>query len=55
MKTCLQKPKTFLPKEHIWVNPDCGLKTRDWPETKDALKNLVTAAKNLRSQTLELV
>ncbi|GAL61953.1 5-methyltetrahydropteroyltriglutamate-homocysteine methyltransferase [Algibacter lectus] len=55
IENLLTKAKNVLPKEHIWVNPDCGLKTRDWPETKDALKNLVTAAKNLRSQTLELV
>ena len=55
IENLLKKAKNVLPKEHIWVNPDCGLKTRDWPETKDALKNLVAAAKNLRSQTLELV
>ncbi|WP_199270206.1 5-methyltetrahydropteroyltriglutamate--homocysteine S-methyltransferase [Algibacter sp. L3A6] len=55
IENLLTKAKNVLPKEHIWVNPDCGLKTRDWPETKDALKNLVTAAKNLRSQTLEFV
>ncbi|WP_405296985.1 5-methyltetrahydropteroyltriglutamate--homocysteine S-methyltransferase [Algibacter sp. Ld11] len=55
IENLLIKAKNVLPKEHIWVNPDCGLKTRDWPETRDALKNLVTAAKNLRSKTLELV
>lgn len=37
-----------IPKENIWLNPDCGLKTRDWPETKKALKNLVEVAKKLR-------
>ena len=55
IENLLTKAKNVLPKEHIWVNPDCGLKTRDWPETRDALKNLVTAAKNLRSKTLELI
>ncbi|WP_067146382.1 5-methyltetrahydropteroyltriglutamate--homocysteine S-methyltransferase [Pseudotamlana agarivorans] len=51
----INKAKNVLPKEHIWVNPDCGLKTRDWPETKTALKNLVKAAKKLRENALELV
>ena len=40
----LQKASNLLPIENIWVNPDCGLKTRDWPETKKALENLVQAA-----------
>ncbi|GAA3580229.1 hypothetical protein GCM10022395_30920 [Snuella lapsa] len=51
----LVKAKNVLPKEHIWVNPDCGLKTRDWPETKKALENIVNAANNLRKQETELV
>ncbi|GAA4235166.1 5-methyltetrahydropteroyltriglutamate--homocysteine S-methyltransferase [Postechiella marina] len=50
----LIKAKNVLPKEHIWVNPDCGLKTRDWPETKTALINLVKAAKKLRTEVLEI-
>ncbi len=32
-----------LPKEQLWINPDCGLKTRKWPEVKESLKNLVAA------------
>ena len=32
----------------IWVNPDCGLKTRKWEEVRPALENLVAAARNLR-------
>ncbi len=32
-----------LPKEQLWINPDCGLKTRKWPEVKESLKNLVEA------------
>ncbi|WP_187269410.1 5-methyltetrahydropteroyltriglutamate--homocysteine S-methyltransferase [Algibacter pacificus] len=55
IENLLLKAKHVLPKEHIWVNPDCGLKTRNWPETKAALKNLVKAAKNLRAKELELV
>jgi 5-methyltetrahydropteroyltriglutamate--homocysteine methyltransferase len=43
-KRSLQK----IPKENFWLNPDCGLKTRDWPETKESLKNLVEAARILR-------
>ncbi|NJX15611.1 5-methyltetrahydropteroyltriglutamate--homocysteine S-methyltransferase [Tamlana crocina] len=46
----IHKAKRVLPKEHIWVNPDCGLKTRDWPETKSALENLVSVAKKLRKE-----
>jgi 5-methyltetrahydropteroyltriglutamate--homocysteine methyltransferase len=39
-----------LPKENFWINPDCGLKTRDWPETEASLKNLVALAKKLREE-----
>ena len=34
-----------LPKEQLWINPDCGLKTRKWPEVKESLKNMVEAVK----------
>ncbi|PAF54016.1 5-methyltetrahydropteroyltriglutamate--homocysteine S-methyltransferase [Helicobacter sp. 13S00482-2] len=37
-----------LPKEQLWINPDCGLKTRKWEEVKPALKNLVQAVKHIR-------
>ncbi|MEI2417523.1 5-methyltetrahydropteroyltriglutamate--homocysteine S-methyltransferase [Orrella sp. JC864] len=37
-----------LPKERLWVNPDCGLKTRGWPETEAALAGMVQAARQLR-------
>ncbi|MFT4033579.1 MAG: hypothetical protein QM669_14260, partial [Siphonobacter sp.] len=33
---------------NLWVNPDCGLKTRRWTETEQALRNMVTAAKQLQ-------
>ncbi|WP_390896632.1 hypothetical protein [Rothia dentocariosa] len=33
----------------LWVNPDCGLKTRDYEETKRTLKNVVAAAKKVRA------
>jgi Methionine synthase II (cobalamin-independent) len=41
-----------IPKENFWLNPDCGLKTRDWPETKKSLENLIEASKRLRSGSL---
>jgi 5-methyltetrahydropteroyltriglutamate--homocysteine methyltransferase len=37
-----------LKPDQLWVNPDCGLKTRNWPEVKQSLKNMVAAAINLR-------
>ncbi|MFD8417975.1 5-methyltetrahydropteroyltriglutamate--homocysteine S-methyltransferase [Streptomyces sp. NPDC059466] len=37
-----------IPAERLWVNPDCGLKTRAWPEVRSALDNLVTAAREVR-------
>ena len=37
-----------IPKENFWLNPDCGLKTRQWPEVQQALENMVTAARQLR-------
>ncbi|MGL1887958.1 MAG: 5-methyltetrahydropteroyltriglutamate--homocysteine S-methyltransferase [Reichenbachiella sp.] len=46
----LLKASELLPIENIWVNPDCGLKTRDWPETKEALLHLVNAARKIRAQ-----
>jgi 5-methyltetrahydropteroyltriglutamate--homocysteine methyltransferase len=39
-----------IPTERLWVNPDCGLKTRAWPETEAALVNMVAAARQLRRQ-----
>ena len=48
MEELLQKAMNVLPVENIWVNPDCGLKTRKWPETIEALKHLVEAAKQMR-------
>lgn len=41
---------TNLPLRQIWVNPDCGLKTRRWEEVIPALKNMVEAAKILREE-----
>ncbi len=46
----LQKMLAKVPKEKLWVNPDCGLKTRGEAETIPSLKNLVEAAKELRAK-----
>ncbi|MBB6109209.1 methionine synthase (B12-independent) [Mucilaginibacter lappiensis] len=50
MVSLLAKAADLLPARHLWVNPDCGLKTRKWPETKAALENMVAAAKQAREQ-----
>lgn len=49
MEVLLRKAAEGVPAEHLWVNPDCGLKTRGWPETLSSLKNLVAAARALRA------
>lgn len=46
----LRKGLAAIPAERLWVNPDCGLKTRAWPETRASLENLVTAARRLRDE-----
>ncbi|KAI8336686.1 5-methyltetrahydropteroyltriglutamate-homocysteine S-methyltransferase [Chlamydoabsidia padenii] len=40
----------YIPAHLLWVNPDCGLKSRQWPETKAALTNMVEVAKYFRAQ-----
>ncbi|MDA9231346.1 5-methyltetrahydropteroyltriglutamate--homocysteine S-methyltransferase [Rickettsiales bacterium] len=49
MVNLLNKALNVLNPDQIWVNPDCGLKTRDWPETKAALELMVKAANEVRS------
>ncbi len=48
MEELLLKAAKRIPTERLWVNPDCGLKTRGWTETRQALANMVQAAQNLR-------
>lgn len=48
MVELLEKALVYIPKERLWVNPDCGLKTRAWPETIESLRNMVAAALALR-------
>ncbi|MDF3194452.1 5-methyltetrahydropteroyltriglutamate--homocysteine S-methyltransferase [Pseudomonas sp. 1928-m] len=50
MVKLLRKAAQRIPAERLWVNPDCGLKTRAWPETEAALINMVSAARQLRTE-----
>jgi 5-methyltetrahydropteroyltriglutamate--homocysteine methyltransferase len=49
--TLMKKAAERIPAARLWVNPDCGLKTRTWDEVLPALKNMVNAAKTLRAQS----
>ncbi len=44
----IQRALRHIPLERLWINPDCGLKTRDWPEVLRSLENMVTAATTIR-------
>jgi 5-methyltetrahydropteroyltriglutamate--homocysteine methyltransferase len=44
----VQRAAEVIPVERLWINPDCGLKTRGWDETKSALKNMVQVAIKMR-------
>ena len=48
MARLLRKAAEVVPARNLWVNPDCGLKTRGWPETEAALRHMVQAAQALR-------
>lgn len=48
MVELLQKATKVIPTDQLWVNPDCGLKTRGWDETREALVNMLEAAKIMR-------
>ena len=49
MLELLKKASRYIDPTLLWVNPDCGLKTRNWPETQTALQKMVDCAKTLRS------
>ncbi|WP_124704888.1 5-methyltetrahydropteroyltriglutamate--homocysteine S-methyltransferase [Sulfuriferula multivorans] len=49
MTRLLKKAAEVVPPANLWVNPDCGLKTRAWPETEAALANMVQAARLMRA------
>ncbi len=46
----ISKAASVIDPKHLWVNPDCGLKTRGWPEVETSLANMVTAAKAARTR-----
>ena len=48
MENLLYKALEVLDKKQIWVNQDCGLKTRNWSEVKPSLENMVEATQNIR-------
>ena len=50
MVRLLHKAAEVIPAKNLWINPDCGLKTRGWPETEAALANMVEAALQVRSE-----
>ncbi|MFT0892906.1 5-methyltetrahydropteroyltriglutamate--homocysteine S-methyltransferase [Pseudochelatococcus sp. G4_1912] len=50
MEALLEKAEQRLAADQIWVNPDCGLKTRQWEEVRPALVNMVAAARALRAR-----
>lgn len=52
MITLMEKAKAVIPEAQLWVNPDCGLKTRGWDETKAALIEMVNAARALREEII---
>jgi 5-methyltetrahydropteroyltriglutamate--homocysteine methyltransferase len=45
----MNKAAERIPAARLWVNPDCGLKTRNWAEVRPALQNMVAAARRLRA------
>jgi len=53
MVSLLRLARERLADWQIWVNPDCGLKTRKWEEVRPALENLVAAARRLRAGATE--
>ena len=46
----IERAGRLIPVDRLWVNPDCGLKTRDWPETEASLRAMVEAAREMRLQ-----
>ncbi|MFC4249807.1 5-methyltetrahydropteroyltriglutamate--homocysteine S-methyltransferase [Sinimarinibacterium flocculans] len=50
MTALLERALKLVPAERLWVNPDCGLKTRGWPEVEAALARMVASARALRAR-----
>jgi 5-methyltetrahydropteroyltriglutamate--homocysteine methyltransferase len=53
MQRLLERACEVVPAERLWVNPDCGLKTRAWPEVEAALANMILAAKGVRGRLVK--
>ncbi|MGB0678955.1 MAG: 5-methyltetrahydropteroyltriglutamate--homocysteine S-methyltransferase [Polyangiales bacterium] len=53
MINLMGKAEAVLPRGNLWVNPDCGLKTRQWAEVKPSLANMVATAKALRARSAQ--
>ncbi|WP_400072944.1 5-methyltetrahydropteroyltriglutamate--homocysteine S-methyltransferase [Zobellia russellii] len=54
MVALMEKAAKQIPVEQLWINPDCGLKTRHWPETREALIEMVAAARECRQNSAVL-
>ncbi len=52
IEALLERALQVIPAERLWVNPDCGLKTRRWPEVEHALRHMVEAAHRLRARLM---
>lgn len=52
MEQLMTRAMEVIPVQRLWINPDCGLKTRAWPETIESLQRMVNTAKNLRDMML---
>lgn len=50
LRTLIQKALEVIPEAQLWINPDCGLKTRQWDEVKPALQAMLTAVREIRSR-----
>ena len=55
MVRLLEKAAKVIPSAQLWVNPDCGLKTRGWDETEKALIEMVNAAKEMQKEFAAIV
>ncbi|WP_255990747.1 5-methyltetrahydropteroyltriglutamate--homocysteine S-methyltransferase [Chitinolyticbacter albus] len=53
MLRLIAKALDVVPAERLWINPDCGLKTRGWPETEAALTNMLAATREARAALAE--
>ncbi|MFO1418154.1 MAG: 5-methyltetrahydropteroyltriglutamate--homocysteine S-methyltransferase [Methylotetracoccus sp.] len=50
MRRLLDKAARVITQERLWINPDCGLKTRGWPEVEQALRRMVEVAREMRAR-----